>query len=125
MTENTTKTRYQKKYLTIWMVTGAVLWGLGAIVFLISATTSGEISKFSFNEIIMLVLSAPIGGSIIFPSWAGFGMLFEASTRYDWQFGAIEHQTWVWYIYPIFTIFDILLSMTVGVLIYMIKSPFR
>lgn len=122
MTENTT---YKNKYLIIWMVTGAVLWGLATVGFLIYGTTSGEISKLSLNEIIMFVLTAPIGGSIIFPSWAGFGMLFEASTRYNWKFGAIEHQTWVWYIYPIFTIFDILLSITVGALIYMVKIPFR
>ncbi|MEG4805485.1 hypothetical protein QUB63_14840 [Microcoleus sp. ARI1-B5] len=118
MTENTTKTRYQNKYLTIWMVTGAVLWGLGTICLLIS----GELSNLSLNEIIMFLLVAPIGGSIIFPSWAGFGMLFEASTRYNWKFGAIEHQTLVWYIYPIFTIFDIVLSMTVGFFIYMVRS---
>jgi hypothetical protein len=107
------------------MVTGAVLWGLATVGLLIYLTTSGEISKFSLTAIIMFVLTAPIGGSIIFPSWAGFGMLFEASTRYNWQFGAIEHQPLVWYIYPIFTIFDITLSITLGFLIYMVKIPFR
>ncbi|MDB9511695.1 hypothetical protein PN499_10915 [Kamptonema animale CS-326] len=121
MSTNTT-TRFQQRYLVVWMVVGAVFSLLATVFIFIDGTSSGQSSKLSWNEIIMYLLAAPVSGTIIGPVWGSFGMLFEASTRYNWKFGEIEHYAWVWYIYPLYTIFDIIWSMTVGFLIYMVKS---
>lgn len=119
MTENT---KYENKYLTIWMVTGAIFSGLTAIVLSILGVVSGT-STLNLNEI----LSFFIGGSIMFPGYAGVGLLCEAYSR-GWKFGEIEHPVWIWYIFPIYTIFVcILMSPIIAIKIFigLIKGSFR
>jgi len=119
MTENTT---YKNKYLIIWMVTGATFSGLTAIVLLILGVVSGT-STLNLNEI----LSFFIGGSIMFPGYAGVGLLCEAYTK-GWRFGEIEHPIWIWYIYPIYFMFVFILMspiIAIKIVIGLIKGSFR
>jgi hypothetical protein len=125
MSENTIKTRYEKKYLTIWMVTGAVLGLLLTVAAYLSEITSGKTANVNWNEVITVVLFSPVGGIIFYLSYGGLGMLFEAATVYNWKFGQIEHRTWIWYIYPIFSIVWITFCMTFGFFIYLVKSLFK
>jgi hypothetical protein len=94
---NTGTVGFQTKFLLSWLITGAVL---GLIVGITAMKESG--------------VSAVFGSIVGFPIWyvsqAGLGMLFDAAKRHNWKFGEIEHQPWVWYIYPIVGILDIVYS---------------
>jgi len=78
--------KFHWKYLISWLILSI----LGGVVIFILTKTPG------------LTLVSSIGTLVLFSiTFAGLGMLVEAWTAYNWQFGNIEHSPWVWSIYPL------------------------
>jgi hypothetical protein len=81
----------KKKYLITWIIMGAII-GLA-------------ISLASGNDVGTVVTATLIGGPGAMLVLSGMGFFIEGLTKYNWRFGEIEHQSWIWHIYPIFGAF--------------------
>lgn len=79
--------KLKKKYLTTWTIAGAI-FGFVAVL------ATG-------NNIGTVILATLIGGPGAMFVLAGMGFFIEGLTKYNWRFGEIEHQPWIWHIYPI------------------------
>jgi hypothetical protein len=78
--------KFHWKYLISWLILSIIG---GAAIFILTKTP---------GLTLVSSIGTLIGFSVIL---AGLGMLVEAWTAYNWQFGNIEHSSWVWYIYPL------------------------
>ena len=98
--------KFHWKYLISWLILG-ILGGLA--MFILTKTSS-------------LTIVSSIGGmALLSVSFAGLGMLSEAWSAYNWQFGNIEHSPWVWYIYPI----AVVVRMVINVwFVLLFRNPF-
>ncbi|MEG4939804.1 hypothetical protein [Microcoleus sp. F4-D5] len=98
--------KFHWKYLISWLILGT----LGGLVMFILTKTSS----------LTIVLS--IAGTVLLSvSFAGLGMLSEAWSAYNWQFGNIEHSPWVWYIYPL----AVVVRMVINVwFVIIFRNPF-
>jgi len=104
-------TRFHWKYLIAWVILGVVI----ATIFVLPAKMPSGVNSFEAFLIVSLM-----------PSIYGFlGMLFDGGLRHGWRFREIEHRPLVWYIYPVIGLADIIFSLTLGYLIWVITSPFR
>jgi hypothetical protein len=98
--------KFHWKYLISWLILGTLG---GAAIFILTKTPG-----------LTLVLSISI---LVFFSitFAGLGMLSEAWTAYNWQFGNIEHSAWIWYIYPLAVVVRMVINVWFVVLF---RNPF-
>jgi hypothetical protein len=98
--------KFHWKYLISWLIL-SILGGVA--IFILTKTPSLTLVSS---------IGSLVGFSIIF---AGLGMLVEALTVYNWQFGNIEHSSWVWYIYPLVVV----VRMGINVcLVLLFRNPF-
>ncbi|NJL67838.1 MAG: hypothetical protein HC894_15795 [Microcoleus sp. SM1_3_4] len=76
----------------------------------------------AFGTAIMATLIGGPGAMFVF---AGIGFFIEGLTKYNWRFGEIEHQAWIWHIYPIFATFLLVIGITSVGLSIMTLGKFR
>ena len=111
---NTENIGFEQRFLISWLIIGAAI----GLAIGIAGLGVGYSLVIAFVEL-------PFAGAIIASMYGGLGMLFDGAVRHNWRFREISHPAWVWHIYPIVALLDIVFSISLGFLINLVKGSFK
>jgi|GEM_PF-1793888 hypothetical protein len=111
----TSSRKLKKKYLISWAIMGSVI---GLVISL------AVLFQKSGADLGTVVIATLIGGPCAMLILAGMGLLTEGFTKYNWRFGEIEHQPWIWHIYPIVGSFHFCIALPVIAISIITMSKF-
>jgi lipoprotein signal peptidase len=104
---------FKSKFLQGWALLGITT---GALITIANAPSVGFLSAIATGIPMGLILSF---------SYGGLGMLFDAGVRHKWRFNDMRKPDFVWYIYPIVGLADIIITISLGFLWGMVKGAFK